>query len=296
VLDALLESSGVHLKRLGDLDVVVADEEEEAAEEVSAAGAGLGEGKREVGKGQQQQPPPQLPPVHIQEWEERGLGKSALARLHKLQQAEAFAAAAALATTHAPTPPCELEPHPQPGSGGSRSLPCSPHGSGAATRQWVPIRFHSPARLSGVEGQPSPPVDGLGPAVTAAAAAVSPFSSPGRRPQQHQGQGGGGGGEGEPHQQHQHQHQHQQQQQAGAAAGRRDAAVSVEAAPVVLPAAEFMLAPGKRAAFKCGTHLFGEPLVHLVRDPNTCRLALLEPSLGVPYIFEEVNFILVVGG
>lgn len=67
------------------------------------------------------------------------------------------------------------------------------------------------------------------------------------------------------------------------------ATVSVEAAPVVLPAGEFLLTPGRRRAFlKSGTHLFGEPLAHLVRDPNTCRLALLEPSLGVPYIFEEV--------
>lgn len=251
MLDALLESSGVHLRRVGGVHVVVAD--------------GNGGEEGQPPSQQQHQPPPQEQPeplALVTEKESVPEG-SAHARLHRIQQAEAVAAAAAAATTHAPTPTpmlgmeeSELGPAPThiKGSLGTRSLPCSPNGqrlvagrragfAGAGGGE-VSIRFHSPTRLSrlGEGGAQSPP---------------SPESP--------------------------------QQQQAAAPPATRDPAVSVEATPVVLPSAEFSMTPGRRREFKCGARLFGEPLVHLVRDPNTCRLALLDPSLGMPYVFEEVQ-------
>lgn len=34
--------------------------------------------------------------------------------------------------------------------------------------------------------------------------------------------------------------------------------------------------------------LLGRALPALVRDPDTCRMAVLQPGLGVPFIFEEM--------
>ena len=62
--------------------------------------------------------------------------------------------------------------------------------------------------------------------------------------------------------------------------------------PVIVPSKDFLLSPGRPRGQHAAGHqhrkLFGAPLAHLVRDVETCRFALLEPSLGVPYIFEAM--------
>ncbi|KAM3575936.1 hypothetical protein VYU27_002121 [Nannochloropsis oceanica] len=65
--------------------------------------------------------------------------------------------------------------------------------------------------------------------------------------------------------------------------------------PVTVPSKDFLLAKGHRTLHYKQQRpvprkrkLFGAPLAHLVRDIETCRYALLEPALGVPYIFESM--------
>lgn len=306
VLDALLESSGVHLKRVGSVDVVVADD---GAEEEGSDGGGS--------RRQEQQPEQGAQRMPAAGKEEKGRGEGAAtaaaaaarkreegiahARLHRLQQAEAMAAAAAAASTRASTP----TPSSPRGEGGAltppapthhshlkpgaRSLPASPAAlprlAGAGPRRGpvsgggseVAIRFHSPSRLSGLAedvgrggggGDPSSYVTAVAvageedpqePAAVFFSALSSPMPSAGKAAA------------------------------PGTATTTTTAAAVKAPPPVVLVADEFLLTPGRRRAFKCGARLLGEPLSHLVRDPNTCRLALLDPSLGVPYVFEEVR-------
>lgn len=61
--------------------------------------------------------------------------------------------------------------------------------------------------------------------------------------------------------------------------------------PIILPSKEFLShspASRLRRPSPQTRKVFGVPLAHLVRDVETCRFAFLEPSLGVPYVFETM--------
>lgn len=55
---------------------------------------------------------------------------------------------------------------------------------------------------------------------------------------------------------------------------------------VSVPRGHFLFPPGTRR--REGEMLLGRALPALVRDPDTCRMAVLQPGLGVPFIFEEM--------
>lgn len=56
---------------------------------------------------------------------------------------------------------------------------------------------------------------------------------------------------------------------------------------VSVPRCNYLFPPGCKRR-RDGDRLLGQSVVSLVRDPYTCRMAVLEPRLGVPFIFEEL--------